>query len=293
MGFLDEIKNKMHLGGQQGYDQGYGQDDDYGYDDGYDDSYQGNGYSGASGEGFYTQDEPSNGLLGQTRRGEAESVAVYTRSGQLVGDDSRHATTYNPPSRSQDSVASGYRPGAYDTPSSYAENTRARAAAAPAPAPSDASAYASNIINATPQLPAYVLRPESYDDVETVVRRVRTKQPVALIFVGVRTEVAKRVLDFSYGFACGLGATVKEVGDRVFMVLPAVARSKIPISRASCRGYLSKDKTRRFPDQHLHYRPAGQHAVQLLFHAHCRRTAFMTWIPDEAGWFASGYCRGA
>ena len=36
MGFLDEIKNKMHLGGQQGYDQGYGQDDDYGYDDGYD-----------------------------------------------------------------------------------------------------------------------------------------------------------------------------------------------------------------------------------------------------------------
>ena len=48
MGFLDEIKNKMHLGGQQGYDQGYGQDDDYGYDDGYDDGYQNNGYSGAS-----------------------------------------------------------------------------------------------------------------------------------------------------------------------------------------------------------------------------------------------------
>ena len=119
MGFLDEIKNKMHLGGQQGYDQGYGQDDDYGYDDGYNDGYQNNGYSGASGEGFYTQDEPSNGLLGQTRRGEAESVAVYTRSGQLVGDDSRHATTYNPPSRSQETVAGGYRPGAYDTPSSY------------------------------------------------------------------------------------------------------------------------------------------------------------------------------
>ncbi len=219
MGFLDEIKNKMHLGGQQGYDQGYGQDDDYGYDDGYDDGYQGNGYSGASGEGFYTQDEPS--------------------SGQLVGDDSRHATTYNPPSRSQDSVASGYRPGAYDTPSSYAENTRARAAAAPAPAPSDASAYASNIINATPQLPAYVLRPESYDDVETVVRRVRTKQPVALIFVGVRTEVAKRVLDFSYGFACGLGATVKEVGDRVFMVLPAGCEVKdSDLKKLRADGYL-------------------------------------------------------
>ena len=31
---------------------------------------------------------------------------------------------------------------------------------------------------------------------------------------------AKRVLDFSYGFACGLGASVREVGDRVFVVLP-------------------------------------------------------------------------
>ena len=109
----------------------------------------------------------------------------------------------------------------------------------PRPAPSDASAYASNIINATPQLPAYVLRPESYDDVETVVRRVRTKQPVALIFVGVRTEVAKRVLDFSYGFACGLGATVKEVGDRVFMVLPAGCEVKdSDLKKLRADGYL-------------------------------------------------------
>ena len=243
MGFLDEIKNKMHLGGQQGYDQGYSQDDDYGYDDGYDDGYQGGGYSGASGEGFYTQDEPSNGLLGQTRRGEAESVAVYTRSGQLVGDDSRHATTYNPPSRSQDTVTGAGADALFLRHTKAllnAESARARAAApAPAPAPSDASAYASNIINATPQLPAYVLRPESYDDVETVVRRVRTKQPVALIFVGVRTEVAKRVLDFSYGFACGLGATVKEVGDRVFMVLPAGCEVKdSDLKKLRADGYL-------------------------------------------------------
>ena len=240
MSFLDDIKSKIHLGGQGGYDQGYGQDGDYGYYDGYDDGYNqgGNGYgAAASGDGFYTQDEPSNGLLGQTRRGEAESVAVYTRSGQLVGDDSRHATTYNPPARSQES-AGAYRPGAYDTPSSYAENTRARAAA-PVPPASETASYASSIINATPQLPAYVLRPESYDDVETVVRRVRTKQPVALIFVGVRTEVAKRVLDFSYGFACGLGASVKEVGDRVFMVLPAGCEVKdSDLKKLRADGYL-------------------------------------------------------
>ena len=41
--------------------------------------------------------QSSNGILGQTHRGEAESVAVYTRSGQLVGDADRHASLYNPP----------------------------------------------------------------------------------------------------------------------------------------------------------------------------------------------------
>ncbi|OUP08665.1 cell division protein SepF [Collinsella sp. An2] len=227
MSFLDDIKSRLPFGQNQGsYGQdGYGQDDGYGddyYDGaGYSDGYQQDSY-GTSADGYsgggYSGSEPStNGILGQTRRGEAESVAVYTRSGQLVGDADRHATTYNPPSR-QD----GYRPGAYDTPSSYAATVRSQAST-PAPTPSavETAQHASAILNATPQLPAYILRPESYDDVETVVRRVRTKQPVALVFVGVRTEVAKRVLDFSYGFACGLGASVQEVGDRIFMVLPA------------------------------------------------------------------------
>ncbi len=222
MGLFDEIKSRLPFGQQadygqdayaagDGYDDGY--DDGYGYDEGYD--AQDGAYGQAQGYTPQHQSEPeSNGVLGQTRRGEAESVAVYTRSGKLVGDADRHATTYNPPARSHDE----YRPGAYDTPSSYAAQSRTRAAAVPAPTATESHAAA--ILNATPQLPIFELRPESYDDVETVVRRVRTKQPVALIFVGVRTEVAKRVLDFSYGFACGLGASVREVGDRVFVVLP-------------------------------------------------------------------------
>lgn len=226
MGFLDDIKSRLPFGqaqapyGQDGYDEGDGYNDYY--DGDYQDDYSagGDGYGAQGYSDGYAQhaDEPTNGVLGQTRRGEAESVAVYTRSGQLVGDADRHATTYNPPARSQE-VA--YRPGAYDTPSSYAASVREHAAASTPASTAAVNQHATSILNATPQLPAYVLRPESYDDVETVVRRVRTKQPVALVFVGVRTEVAKRVLDFSYGFACGLGASVKEVGDRVFMVLPA------------------------------------------------------------------------
>ncbi len=240
MSFLDDIKSRLPFGqAQNGYDA-----DDYGQDGYEDDYYEDDGYQEGYGEPAddYTPavsaHDPTNGMLGQTRRGEAESVAVYTRSGQLVGDADRHATTYNPPARSQDT----YRPGAYDTPSSYAAQMRVHAAQASAstPASQATETRANAILTSTPQLPAYVLRPESYDDVETVVRRVRTKQPVALVFVGVRTEVAKRVLDFSYGFACGLGASVREVGDRVFMVLPAGCEVKdSDISKLRADGYLS------------------------------------------------------
>ncbi|MCF2621035.1 cell division protein SepF [Collinsella tanakaei] len=238
MNFLEEIKNRF-AARQAGYDQD-GYEGDEGYEDEYYEDepagdYGAHGGYGSDSYGFDQQDS-GHGVLGQTHRGEAESVAVYTRSGQLVGDADRHATTFNPPARSAD--APSYRPGAYDTPSSYAESRR-HAAAQPAPTTSEAVSHISSVVNGTPQLPMYVLRPESYDDVETVVRRVRTRQPVALIFVGVRTEIAKRVLDFSYGFACGLGASVKELGDRVFIVLPQGCEVKdSDLAKLRADGYL-------------------------------------------------------
>ena len=228
MSFLDDIKSRFGAGrdvapepyGDEPYDDYYDEGDGTGYDD-------------------YPAD-PGNGMLGQTRRGEAESVAVYTRSGQPVGEADRHATTYSGAVAGRDAA---YRPGAYDTPSSYAQAQAQRSmSAVPSPAaPSSTEARVSAVLEGTPQLPAYVLRPESYDDVETVVRRVRTRQPVALVFAGVRTEVAKRVLDFSYGFACGLGASVREVGDRVFIVLPQGCEVKdTDLAKLRKDGYLKQ-----------------------------------------------------
>ena len=78
------------------------------------------------------------------------------------------------------------------------------------------------------QLPPYVLKPVSYDDVQTVVRRVRTGQPVVLVFRNTNIETAKRILDFSFGLSFGIGGEVTELGDRVFAVLPA----GIELSRA-------------------------------------------------------------
>ncbi len=230
MSILDDIKSRLP------FTRDFGREEEEYYDeeevadeptyrpssDSYNDSY-----------GESTREEQhSMGVLGQTHRGEAESVAVYTRSGKPVGEVDRHASTFNPPARSIDQ----HRPGAYDTPSSYAE--RGRAQGAPAPAP---ERRVGAVVNSVPQLPAYILRPESYDDVETVVRRVRTKQPVALVFVNVKTDVAKRVLDFSYGFACGLGASVKEVGDRVFIVLPQGCEVKeSDLAKLRSEGFLKR-----------------------------------------------------
>lgn len=242
MSFLDDLKSRLSIGqnvepepyGDEPYDEYYDEGTDAAYD------YNNTDYAQPAQGGYraYDQADSGSGMLGQTRRGEAESVAVYTRSGQLVSDTERHATTYTPAARD-----TGYRPGAYDTPSSYAQAQAQRATAAtvsePTPAQSATQARMSAVLDATPQLPAYLLRPESYDDVETVVRRVRTRQPVALVFVGVRTEVAKRVLDFSYGFACGLGASVREVGDRCFMVLPAGCEVKdSDLAKLRSEGYL-------------------------------------------------------
>ncbi len=243
MSFLDDIKSRFGVGrdvapepyGDEPYDEYY----DDGVDGGYADYPAGYGQPAQDSYRGYEPAEPGNGMLGQTRRGEAESVAVYTRSGQLVSEGDRHATTYTP----SDSRDGGYRPGAYDTPSSYAQMQaqRSSAVAASASTASTTEARMNAVLEGTPQLPVYVLRPESYDDIETVVRRVRTRQPVALVFAGVRTEVAKRVLDFSYGFACGLGASVREVGDRVFMVLPQGCEVKdTDLAKLRKDGYLKQ-----------------------------------------------------
>ena len=70
------------------------------------------------------------------------------------------------------------------------------------------------------KLPAYVLKPREYEDVQVMVSRVRTNQPVVLDFQGTRIELAKRILDYSFGFAAGVEGTVRELGDRCFAVLP-------------------------------------------------------------------------
>lgn len=196
MGILDTIKSRLR--GVAG--------DDYADDEYYEEGYEGE-------EGGYAP-EPrrrdtgsSPRLLGTTPRPEAESVSVFTRSGRPVGPAAADLTTRMP---------RPYAPAA-DVPAQPRSSTFGGSGA---PTPGDLGPKTISRPSSG-QLPPYVLRPVSYDDVQTVVRRVRTNQPVVVVFRNTNTETAKRILDFCFGLSFGLDGEVRELGDRVFAVLPA------------------------------------------------------------------------
>jgi cell division inhibitor SepF len=204
MGFLDNIRDRFR------------RDDDY--DDYEDDYYDGDdeqrerdrerGYGDRRPTGSATK------LLGNTSRPEAESVSVYTRSGRPV--------TQNPAAAYADQRDTRPRPSYVEPPEPTYRPAYEPPAPSPAPtAPADLGRGGSSSRVTSGQLPPYVLRPVSYDDVQSVVRRVRTNQPVILIFRGTNIETAKRILDFCYGLSYGVSGSVEALGDRVFAVLPA------------------------------------------------------------------------
>lgn len=66
-----------------------------------------------------------------------------------------------------------------------------------------------------------VVRPRSYDDVRDIAQgAVGEHRPVVLVMRGCSNDLARRVLDFSFGLCCASGAGMKELGDHVYVVLP-------------------------------------------------------------------------
>lgn len=195
MGFLDSIKGRLR------------RDDDYYDDEDYDDGYEGS--DGYAPESRRRDVGSSTRLLGNTPRPEAESVSVYTRSGRPVGSNAGFEPQQSPRTYAAPAPVEQYAP-SFDATRPIATRTT----------PGDLGPKTITRLNSG-QLPPYVLKPVSYDDVQTVVRRVRTNQPVVIVFRNTNIETAKRILDFCFGLSCGLNGEVRELGDRVFVVLPA------------------------------------------------------------------------
>ena len=197
MGLLDNLRDRL----TGNYSDDY-EDDDY-YDDYDDDGYEGDDYEQPRG----------SGILGNTSRPEAESVAVYTRSGRPVGTNAGAPSQdtsprSQPQARSASSAYTSYRNRRDDYESGFDDGN----SYTPRPTAS---------LNASGQLPPYVLRAEGYEDVQTVVRRVRTNQPVLLVLNDTDPAVAQRIIDFCYGLAFGIGGEMAAVDGKVFVVMPA------------------------------------------------------------------------
>ncbi|MCI5949098.1 MAG: cell division protein SepF [Parolsenella sp.] len=242
MGFFDNIKDAVqdHLRPQDNRQDDYYEDE---YDD-YDEPYDGDAgyYDDAPQRGDRYADrgqqQQGSGLLGNPSRPDADSISVYTRSGRhLSGDDfGRAGDVYGSNNaygsdgayraaddswRKDDAAPRDFLGATHtDEPSSFVPPaTQPGVFGATGNTPGDVGLTAVPRVTSG-KLPAYVLKPTSYDDVQTVVRRVRTNQPVVLSFKNLKIEVAKRILDFSFGLACGIDGSVEELGDRVFVVLP-------------------------------------------------------------------------
>lgn len=225
MSFLDNLRDRLSGGRDEYYDDDYYDD----YDEGRDrqERYQ----------------SERSGVLGNTRRPEAESVSVRTRSGHPVsGTYPVSNTSFNTDRESieySDTGASAPMPRGGYIPSSHATYTGNGAlGTAGTITPGDVGVQPIPRMSSG-ALPPYVLRPASYDDVQTVVRRVKTNQPVILSFVNTNIEVAKRILDFSFGLTCGIGGKVEELGDRTFAVLPLGASlSQTDLDKLAADGVL-------------------------------------------------------
>lgn len=249
MSIIDSLRDKLS-GARGANDDAQYDDYDQDYDSVYDqDAY----YDDAPAQPVRSRDRgqrgdqvPSSGnLLGNSTRPAADSIAVYTRSGRPLdevesasGDMPPMRDAYQPqgyvpsfvPTRASDELRDGA-----PAPSAYVP-----AAAAPVVGSPSATSQPVQRVSSG-QLPPYVLKPTSYDDVQTVVRRVRTNQPVVLSFLTTNIETAKRILDFSLGLSCGVGGEVTELGDRVFVVLPAgVSLSQADIEKLVRDGVLKR-----------------------------------------------------
>ena len=200
MGFLDSLRGRL-LGGSDDYyeEDDYYEDDEEYYDD--EPVAQATPASTRQRGRQETAHTTGSGLLGNTPRPEAESVSVYTRSGRPIVQG--QSGTFE--SREEERRAEERRREAL-------ERQRAQRTYQPKPAQAQQPVQA--------QLPPYVLRPTAYDDVQSVIRRVRTNQPVIIILTATAIDTARRILDFCFGFSCGIEGSVEELAERIYVVLP-------------------------------------------------------------------------
>jgi FtsZ-interacting cell division protein YlmF len=120
---------------------------------------------------------------------------------------------------SQDAASSQFPSPESDASQGFGAATRSQGAAASAAGTAAPHSISPSVI-ALPTTPV-VVRTRTYDDISRIAQAVIGKhQPVVLPMRGTPNDVARRVLDFSFGLCCGCGASISELEDHVYCVTP-------------------------------------------------------------------------
>lgn len=83
-----------------------------------------------------------------------------------------------------------------------------------------------------------VVRPTSYEEAEGVTRALKAGDAVVLAMAATPADLFKRVLDFSFGAASALDASVDAVGNKVFAITRGSALSDAERASLSAQGVL-------------------------------------------------------
>lgn len=234
------------------YDEAYDEyaDDFDGYGDGFDDGYE--SYAPRSErENSYEASDPyrvtSRSRSTTPRLVSIEDVRANTRANSAYDRDFQSARQASPAPRSSSFDNGRITIDSSLPPQMTPEGTAAAAAAAtrrrsegldslfspttdaPEPAPAAAApartTYESYEAFSNYQAPSYsvarslkVIKPVSYGDVEGIARSVRMGDVVVLAMGNTPEALTKRILDFSFGVASALEASVDAVGNKVFAI---------------------------------------------------------------------------
>ena len=83
-----------------------------------------------------------------------------------------------------------------------------------------------------------VLTPVAYDEVEHVARNLRAGDAVILSLRNTPSQLSKRILDFSFGVASALDATVDCISDKVFAITRVTALTDAELGRLRGQGVI-------------------------------------------------------
>ena len=84
-----------------------------------------------------------------------------------------------------------------------------------------------------------ILKPSSYSDAEQVAKIIRAGDVVVLSMRNTPDQLAKRILDFSFGAASALDATVDCIAEKVFVVIRGHALSAEEYNMLNSQGAFS------------------------------------------------------